>query len=69
MNLEVPTELPNVSEGILDPRNTYNEVSEWEEKAKDLASRYIKNFEQYCNTEEGKKLIASGPQLQEQAIN
>jgi len=69
MNLEVPTELPNVSEGILDPRNTYNEVSEWEEKAKDLASRYIKNFEQYCNTEEGKKLIASGPQLQQQAIN
>jgi len=69
MNLEVPTELPNVSEGILDPRNTYNEVSEWEEKAKDLASRYIKNFEQYCNTEEGKKLIASGPQLQKQAIN
>ncbi len=69
MNLEVPTELPNVSDGILDPRDTYNEVSEWEEKAKDLASRYIKNFEQYCNTEEGKKLIASGPQLQEQTTN
>ncbi|KMQ68212.1 phosphoenolpyruvate carboxykinase [Chryseobacterium sp. FH2] len=69
MNLEVPTELPNVSEGILDPRNTYNNASEWEEKAKDLASRYIKNFDQYCNTEEGKKLIASGPQLQEQTTN
>lgn len=69
MNLEVPTELPNVSEGILDPRNTYSEVSEWEEKAKDLAAKYIKNFEQYCNTEEGKKLIASGPQLQEQTTN
>ncbi|REC51755.1 MULTISPECIES: phosphoenolpyruvate carboxykinase (ATP) [Chryseobacterium] len=69
MNLEVPTALPNVSEGILDPRNTYNDASEWEEKAKDLASRYIKNFEQYCNTEEGKKLIPSGPQLQEQTTN
>jgi phosphoenolpyruvate carboxykinase (ATP) len=69
MNLEVPTELPNVSEGILDPRNTYNDAAEWEEKAKDLASRYIKNFEQYCNTEEGTKLIASGPQLQEQTTN
>lgn len=68
MNLEIPTSLPNVSEGILDPRDTYNNVSEWEEKAKDLASRYIKNFEQYCNTEEGKKLVASGPQLQEQTI-
>lgn len=69
MNLEVPTELPNVSEGILDPRDTYNDVSEWEEKAKDLAAKYIKNFEQYCNTDEGKKLIVSGPQLQEETTN
>jgi phosphoenolpyruvate carboxykinase (ATP) len=69
MNLEIPTSLPNVSEGILDPRNTYSDVSEWEEKAKDLASRYIKNFDQYCNTEEGKKLVASGPQLQQQTTN
>ncbi|CAH0148771.1 phosphoenolpyruvate carboxykinase (ATP) [Chryseobacterium sp. WG14] len=68
MNLEIPTELPNVSAGILDPRDTYGNVSEWEEKAKDLASRYIKNFEQYCDTEAGKKLIASGPQLQGQTI-
>jgi phosphoenolpyruvate carboxykinase (ATP) len=69
MNLEIPTSLPNVSEGILDPRNTYSDVSEWEEKAKDLASRYIKNFDQYCNTEEGKQLVASGPQLQQQTTN
>lgn len=68
MNLEIPTELPNVSTGILDPRETYENASEWEEKAKDLASRYIKNFEQYCDTEEGKRLIPSGPQLQEQTI-
>ncbi|SIQ04024.1 phosphoenolpyruvate carboxykinase (ATP) [Chryseobacterium sp. RU37D] len=69
MNLEVPTLLPNVSEGILDPRDTYSDVAEWEEKAKDLAAKYIKNFEQYCNTEEGKKLVASGPQLHEQITN
>ncbi|WP_223608910.1 phosphoenolpyruvate carboxykinase (ATP) [Chryseobacterium sp. OSA05B] len=66
MNLEIPTQLPNVSEGILDPRETYNNAADWEEKAKDLAARYIKNFEQYCDTEEGRKLIASGPQLQQQ---
>ncbi len=63
MNLEIPTALPNVSEGILDPRDTYANGSEWEAKAKDLAARYIKNFEQYCDTEEGKRLIAAGPQL------
>ncbi|RZJ48265.1 MAG: phosphoenolpyruvate carboxykinase (ATP) [Chryseobacterium sp.] len=68
MNLEIPTSLPNVSEGILDPRDTYNDGAEWEEKAKDLAAKYIKNFEQYCGNDEAKKLIASGPQLQEQTI-
>jgi phosphoenolpyruvate carboxykinase (ATP) len=68
MNLEVPTSLPNVSEGILDPRDTYSNVEEWEEKAKDLAAKYIKNFEQYCNSDEAKKLVESGPQLQEQTI-
>ncbi|OCK51927.1 phosphoenolpyruvate carboxykinase (ATP) [Chryseobacterium sp. CBo1] len=68
MNLEIPKTLPNVSEGILDPRETYSDVAEWEEKAKDLAAKYIKNFEQYCGNDEAKKLIASGPQLQEQTI-
>ncbi len=63
MNLEIPTSLPNVTEGILDPRNTYADVSEWEAKAKDLGARYIKNFEQYCDTEEGRRLVAAGPQL------
>ncbi len=63
MNLEIPTSLPNVSEGILDPRDTYASAAEWEEKARDLAARYIKNFDQYCDTEEGKRLVAAGPQL------
>ena len=63
MNLEIPTALPNVSEGILDPRDTYADVAQWEEKAKDLAARYIKNFEQYSDSEEGKRLVAAGPQL------
>lgn len=63
MNLEIPTSLPNVSEGILDPRDTYADASEWEVKAKELAAKYIKNFEQYCDNEEAKKLVAAGPQL------
>jgi phosphoenolpyruvate carboxykinase (ATP) len=63
MNLEIPTVLPNVSEGILDPRATYADVAVWETKAKDLAARYIKNFEQYCDNDEAKRLISAGPQL------
>lgn len=62
-NLEVPTALPGVDSGILDPRDTYADPKEWEEKAKDLGGRFIKNFEKYTDNEEGKALIAAGPQL------
>ncbi len=62
-NLEVPTSLPGVDPKILDPRDTYADAKEWEEKAKDLAARFIKNFVQYTDNEEGKALVAAGPQL------
>ena len=61
--LEVPTALPGVDSGILDPRDTYADVSVWEEKAKDLSSRFIKNFEKYTGNEAGKALVEAGPQL------
>ena len=62
-NLEVPTELPGVDTNILDPRNTYGDASEWEEKAKDLAGRFVKNFAKYEGNEAGKALVSAGPQL------
>ena len=62
-NLEVPTALPNVDAGILDPRDTYADVAEWDKKANELGELFIKNFVQYTGNEEGKALIAAGPQL------
>jgi len=62
LNLTIPKKLHDVSD-ILDPRTSYSDKSEWERKAKDLAARYIKNFEQYTDTPEGKVLISSGPKL------
>jgi len=62
-NLEVPTELPSVDPKILDPRDTYADPSEWDKKAKDLAELFMKNFEQYTDNDEGKSLVAAGPQL------
>ena len=62
-NFEVPTELTGVDTGILDPRDTYADASEWEEKAKDLAARFIKNFAKYEGNEAGKALVSAGPQL------
>ena len=62
-DFEVPTELPGVNSKILDPRDTYANPAEWDEKAKDLASRFIKNFAKYEGNEAGKALVAAGPQL------
>ena len=62
-NFEVPTELEGVATDILDPRDTYADPSVWEEKAKDLSSRFIKNFVKYTGNDAGKALIAAGPQL------
>ena len=61
-NIEVPTELPGVDSNILDPRDTYENVSEWDSKAKDLAQRFIKNFAKYESNEAGKALVNAGPQ-------
>ena len=62
-DFEVPTALPNVNPAILDPRDTYECACQWEEKAKDLAARFIKNFAKYTTNEAGKALVAAGPQL------
>lgn len=63
MNLNVPKALKNVSEDILDPRNTYTDVNEWKEKAKKLAGMYRENFKQYCDNDAAKALVVFGPQL------
>ena len=59
----VPTELPGVDPKILDPRDTYDCACKWEEKAKDLAARFIKNFAKFTGNEAGKALVAAGPKL------
>ncbi|PCH52809.1 MAG: phosphoenolpyruvate carboxykinase (ATP) [Flavobacteriaceae bacterium] len=62
-NLEIPTELKGVATEILDPKDTYSDVAEWNTKADKLAGMFIKNFAQYTDNEEGKALVAAGPQL------
>jgi len=62
-NFTVPTELKGVDTKILDPRDTYAKAKQWEDKAKDLADRFIKNFVKYENNEQGKLLVKAGPVL------
>ena len=62
-DFEVPTSLPGVDPKILDPRDTYADVKQWDEKARDLADRFVKNFVKFTYNEAGKKLVAAGPKL------
>lgn len=62
-DFSIPKALPGVDPAILDPRDTYAEKAQWEEKAKDLASRFDKNFEKYTGTAEGQALVAAGPKI------
>ncbi|WP_417664204.1 phosphoenolpyruvate carboxykinase (ATP) [Pseudidiomarina donghaiensis] len=63
-NLAMPTALAGVEEQhILDPRNTYADQGDWDVKAQDLANRFVANFEKFTDNDEGKALVAAGPQL------
>jgi len=62
-NLAVPTELPGVDTHILDPRNTYANQEQWEEKAHDLAQRFVANFDKYTDTSAGARLVEAGPKI------
>jgi phosphoenolpyruvate carboxykinase (ATP) len=47
-NLQMPGSCPNVPAHLLDPRNTWINTDEYDEKANNLAIDFIKNFEQYA---------------------
>lgn len=64
-NFEVPTELPGVDSHILDPRDTYQDAKVWEDKTKDLAGRFVKNFAKYTTNDAGKSLVSAGPRVDE----
>ncbi|MBU1554368.1 phosphoenolpyruvate carboxykinase (ATP) [Rheinheimera muenzenbergensis] len=63
-NLAMPSALQGVDDvSMLDPRNTYANAGDWELKAKDLAQRFVDNFVKFTDNDEGKALVAAGPQL------
>ncbi len=47
--LQMPTTCPNVPSEILNPRNTWGSAADYDQKANELAQKFIKNFEQYAD--------------------
>ncbi|WP_313363634.1 phosphoenolpyruvate carboxykinase (ATP) [Mixta calida] len=62
-NLQFPLAVPGVDSHILDPRNTWEDPSQWESRALDLAHRFIANFEKYTDTPAGAALVSAGPHI------
>ena len=59
----MPKTLASLDGSILDPRSSYDDVAEWEKRARHLGGLFIENFEKFTDTESGKALVAAGPQL------
>jgi phosphoenolpyruvate carboxykinase (ATP) len=46
-NLAIPTEVAGVPSEVLNPRNTWTDKDAYDKQARDLANRFVKNFEKF----------------------
>ncbi|HET7583528.1 MAG TPA: phosphoenolpyruvate carboxykinase (ATP) [Gemmatimonadaceae bacterium] len=58
--LAVPTSVPNVPDGVLDPRRTWKDTAAYDAQARKLAEMFAKNFEQFA-AHTGAAVRAAGP--------
>ena len=61
--LMIPKAIKNVDSKLLHPRNLWKNPEDWDTAAKNLAGKFIKNFENFTDNEEGKRLITAGPSI------
>ncbi|MFD0695804.1 phosphoenolpyruvate carboxykinase (ATP) [Paenibacillus sp. GCM10027628] len=56
-----PDQIPGVPGELLQPRNAWQDKALYDEKAKELALRFINNFKKFANVDES--IIAAGPRV------
>ncbi len=59
--LMIPKNVKNVDSKILNPRNLWKIKEEWDDAAKKLAEKFIANFNNFTDNDEGKRLVGAGP--------
>jgi phosphoenolpyruvate carboxykinase (ATP) len=62
-NLQVPKSVNGVDSKMLNPRNSWSNPQDWENAARSLAEKFVKNFENFTDNEWGQRLVAAGPKL------
>lgn len=60
-NLQIPKSLNGVDSKLLNPRNSWPNPADWDIAARELAKKFIKNFENFTDNEAGRKLVSAGP--------
>lgn len=63
LNLMIPKNVKGVNAEILNPRNLWADPTKWDAAAADLAQKFIKNFENFTDNDEGKRLVIAGPKV------
>jgi len=61
-NLMMPVTCPNVPDQLLDPKNTWANGENYDEKAQNLATLFTSNFEQYAHFS-SPEVINAGPNV------
>lgn len=59
-NVDVPVSVPGVPSEILDPRSTWSDPEAYDEKARELALMFVKNFERFADSV-STDVVAAGP--------
>ncbi len=59
-NLEVPVACPGVPDEVLDPQSTWSDPEAYEDKARELARMFVKNFERFVDSVPS-EVVEAGP--------
>lgn len=59
----IPKALPNVNPGILNPKDTWDDKSAYDETYKKLVNKFIENYKCFNNTEDARHYESFGPKL------
>ena len=62
-NLKLPKHLEGINDEILNPRNTWEDKSAYDNQAQKLAQSFIDNFQRFAADSETSRLVNFGPKL------
>jgi len=58
---EIPKALPEMPHELLDPQRAAKDAAAYQRRARELAAKFVKNFEQYTGV--SKEIVAAGPRV------